>query len=96
MKPQSDHLGHMSLNRQSLAAWFLERLRPRSHSQTRLAVLDREMLAPRQSLALVEAEGRWLLVATSPEGSPAFYAIEKRSTMRTVVWRPAVTVRIGR
>jgi hypothetical protein len=34
-------------------------------------------LAPRQSLALVEAEGRRLLVATSPEGAPTFYALDE-------------------
>lgn len=96
MKRQSDGLGHTGLNPQSLIAWFLDHLRPRSHPQPRLAVLDRVMLAPRQSLVLVEAEGRRLLVATSPEGSPSFYAIEKRSMIRTVVGRPAIVRRGSR
>ncbi len=53
------------------------RLRPR------LELLERITLAPRQSLALVEAEGRRFLVATSPEGGPAFYSLdgERRPAM---------------
>jgi flagellar biogenesis protein FliO len=62
-----------------LAGWFLSRLRHDSrHRQPRLELLERIALAPRQSLALVEAEGRRFLVATSPEGAPAFYALEER------------------
>jgi hypothetical protein len=45
-------------------------------SRPRLALVERIALAPRQSLALVEAEGRLLLVATSAEGGPAFYPLE--------------------
>jgi hypothetical protein len=41
-------------------------------ARPRLELLERIALAPRQSLALVEAEGRRFLVATSPEGAPAF------------------------
>jgi len=40
-------------------------------------LLERIALAPRQSLALVEAKGRRFLVATSPEGAPAFYALDE-------------------
>ena len=36
-------------------------------------------LAPRQSLALVEAEGRRFLVATSAEGAPAFYPLDEQA-----------------
>ena len=43
----------------------------------RLRLIERIALAPRQSLALVEAEGRHFLVATSPEGAPAFHALEE-------------------
>jgi len=46
-----------------LAVWLLERLRGRR----------RRSLPP---LALVEAEGRRFLVATSPDGSPAFYPLD--------------------
>jgi flagellar biogenesis protein FliO len=60
-----------------LAGWLLRRLRVARGREPRLAVLERIALAPRQSLALVEAEGRRFLVATSPEGTPAFYALDK-------------------
>ena len=59
-----------------LAGWLLERLRGGLRPRPRLALLERIALAPRQSLALVEAEGRRFLVATSPEGAPAFYALD--------------------
>jgi flagellar biogenesis protein FliO len=59
-----------------LAGWLLERMRGMRRAPARLAVLERISLAPRQSLALVEAEGRRFLVATSPEGTPAFYALD--------------------
>ena len=47
-------------------------------TQPRLELLERITLAPRQSLALVEAEGRRFLVATSAEGGPAFFALDSR------------------
>jgi hypothetical protein len=48
-------------------------------AQGRLALLDRITLAPRQSLALVEAEGRRILVATSVESGPVFYPLDERN-----------------
>src|SRR5580704_11767275 len=62
-----------------LAGWMLKRLRVVRRAPPRLAVLERIALAPRQSLALIEAEGRRFLVATSPEGTPAFYALDESS-----------------
>jgi flagellar biogenesis protein FliO len=62
-----------------LAGWLLGRLRAGRHVRPRLELLERIALAPRQSLALVEAEGRRFLVATSSEGAPAFYALDERS-----------------
>jgi len=59
-----------------LVEWLLARLRRSSQPEPRLALLERVTLAPRQSLALVEAEGRRFLVATSQEGGPAFYALD--------------------
>jgi hypothetical protein len=47
-------------------------------AEPRLALLERIALAPRQSLALVEADGRRILVATSAEGGPAFYPLDER------------------
>ena len=63
-----------------LAGWLLSRLRARGRRQPRLELVERIALAPRQSLALVEAEGRRFLVATSPEGAPTFYALDERSS----------------
>ena len=56
-----------------LAGWLLERFASRARRRPRLELVERIALAPRQSLALIEAEGRRFLVASSPEGSPAFY-----------------------
>ena len=60
-----------------VAGWLLGRLRASSRPQPKLELLERIALAPRQSLALVAAEGRRFLVATSPEGAPAFYALDE-------------------
>ena len=76
-----------------LAGWLLGRLRAGGRRQPRLELLERIALAPRQSLALVEAEGRRFLVATSPEGAPAFYALDERSSPAQA--RPAVNRQTG-
>jgi hypothetical protein len=55
---------------------MLKHLRGRRGAEPRLAVLERIALAPRQTLALVEADGRRFLVATSPEGTPSFQALD--------------------
>jgi flagellar biogenesis protein FliO len=60
----------------ALAGWLLARLRGERRPRPRLELLERIALTPRQSLALVEAEGRRFLVATSPEGAPAFYPLD--------------------
>ncbi len=65
-----------------LGAWLLDRLRGRRRPAPRLALLERISLAPRQSLALIEAEGRRILVATSAEGGPAFYALDGKPGAR--------------
>lgn len=67
--------GEKANEERGLAARLLERWRGRRGTKPRLELLDRIALAPRQSLALVEAEGRRLLVATSAEGAPAFYPL---------------------
>ena len=63
-----------------VAGWLLNRFRAGGNRRPRLELLERIALAPRQSLALVEAEGRRFLVATSPEGAPAFYALDERTS----------------
>ena len=60
-----------------LAGWLLGRLSGRSRPQPSLALLERITLAPKQSLALVEADGRRFLVATSADGAPAFYPLDQ-------------------
>jgi len=62
-----------------VAGWLgrlKSRLRTDGRERPRLELLERVTLGPRQSLALVEAEGRRFLVATSPEGAPAFYPLD--------------------
>ena len=73
-----------------LAGWLLGRFKGRGRRQPRLELVERIALAPRQSLSLVEAEGRRFLVATSPEGAPAFYALDERTPARPEVARPVV------
>jgi flagellar biogenesis protein FliO len=60
-----------------LLSWFPGRLRRGQRRAPRLAVIERITLGPRQALVLVEAEGRRLLLATSPEGTPAFYSLDE-------------------
>jgi hypothetical protein len=59
-----------------LARWLLQRLRRVKGTEPRLALLDRLSLTPRHSVALIVAEGRKLLVATSPEGPAAFCVLD--------------------
>jgi flagellar biogenesis protein FliO len=58
-----------------LGAWLVGRLRPRATMPPRLALVERINLAPRQTVALIEADGQRLLVATSGEGAPSFYPL---------------------
>jgi flagellar biogenesis protein FliO len=69
------------LERGGLAGWLLSFLRNRTGTHEsrhpRLELLERITLAPRQSLVLVEAEGRRFLVATSMDGGSAFHALDE-------------------
>jgi hypothetical protein len=60
-----------------LTGWLVMKLRGRRQAEPRLALIERIALAPKQSLALVEAEGHRILVATSADGGPAFYALDE-------------------
>jgi flagellar biogenesis protein FliO len=60
-----------------VAGWLLARLRRRQAARPHLELVERIALGPRQWLALVEAEGRKILVATSAEGGPAFYPLDQ-------------------
>ena len=61
--------------RPGLTAWLLSRFHRREFQQPRLALVERIILAPRQTVALIEADGQRVLVATSPEGAPAFFPL---------------------
>lgn len=61
--------------RSGLASWLLSRFHPRAFQQPRLALVERIILAPRQTVALIEADGQRVLVATSAEGAPAFFSL---------------------
>jgi len=54
----------------------MKRLARRECAAPRLEILERLTLAPRQSLALIEADGRRILVAISGEGGPVFYPLD--------------------
>ena len=70
-------MGREGIKIGGLAGWLLARVRPGARRQASLALLERITLGPRQSLALVEAEGRRFLIATSAEGAPTFYALDE-------------------
>lgn len=74
-----------------LAGWLLGRLARGPARKPRLALVERVALAPRQSVALVEADGRRFLVASSPEGGASFYPLDERARasqrqMRRLSW----------
>jgi len=59
------------------AGWLLRRWRGTKGAVPRLKLVDRITLGPRQSLCLVEADGRRVLLATSTDGAPAFFALDR-------------------
>jgi flagellar biogenesis protein FliO len=80
------------------AGWLLARVRVTRRHEPRLQLLERIALAPRQSLALVEADGKRLLVATSADGGPAFYPLDGRpagSAQRSARQNPHHSTRIS-
>jgi flagellar biogenesis protein FliO len=89
-------LGFAGFRIGGIAGWLLSRLRGREREHARLELVDRIALAPRQSLVLIEAEGRRILVATSAEGSPAFYPLDHRSNTRIPAERrPGISPRVS-
>jgi flagellar biogenesis protein FliO len=65
----------LASQRVGLAAWLFSRFRRRTFQQPRLAFVEKIVLAPRQIVALIEADGQRVLVATSAEGAPAFFPL---------------------
>lgn len=73
--------------RPGLGAWLAARLGQRAIKEPRLALVERISLAPRQVIALVEADGQRLLVATSVDGAPVFFPLKPdapRSTRKRI------------
>ncbi len=71
------------------AGWLLGRWRRSQGAAPRLKLVDRITLAPRQTLCLLEADGRRVLLATSADGAPAFFALDRKpepGTARRVTW----------
>nr|WP_275425895.1 flagellar biosynthetic protein FliO [Occallatibacter savannae] len=60
-----------------VAGAFMTRLRARAASESRLKILDRFRVTPRQGLLLVEVEDERLLVATSDGSATAFYPLRR-------------------
>jgi hypothetical protein len=79
-----------------LTGWLLMKLRRDGRPRPQLAVLERISLAPRQSLTLIEAGGQRLLVATSADGTPAFYPVGGRARQTAVQGRPPARASSGR
>ena len=69
----------ISRSHRGVGAWLIDHFRRRALPARRLAVVERVNLAPRQTIALVEADGQRVLVATSQEGTPAFFPLPSGS-----------------
>lgn len=86
MKRDQVHKGQESNHQPRIGGWAgwlmrwaaarLGKLRRSERTQPRLVLIERITLAPKQSLALVEAEGRRVLVAVSAEGGSAFFMLD--------------------
>jgi|SRR5580698_3508491 hypothetical protein len=61
-----------------LGVRVLNRWKRRTNIERRLRLVERISLAPKQSLALIEAEGQKLLVAFASDGAPAFFALQEQ------------------
>lgn len=95
MRNDSKQVRNASTPTGGLAGWLLARLRGDARPRPRLSILERVSLAPRQSLSLIEVEGRRLLVATSADGSPAFYSLDGRGGEGAMGRKSAPSSRMG-
>lgn len=70
--------------RSGLGAWLLERLQQRSVAEPRLRMLERIRVTPRQTMALIEADGERFLVAAGESGAPVVFPLKeaRRKTMQ--------------
>ena len=67
-----------------LAGWIRRNWPPSAASVPRLALIARIPLGPRQAVALVEAEGMHLLVATSADGAASFFPLHPATRSNAV------------
>ena len=65
------------------AGWLMKRLRAGQRESPRLELLERITIGPRQTVALIEAEGHRLLIACAAEGAPVFYPLGSGVDRRT-------------
>lgn len=70
-----------------MTTWLLDRFHRRAAQQPRLALVERILLAPRQIVALIEADGQRLLVAISSEGAPVFFPLPHKPNSSRVARR---------
>lgn len=73
-----------------VAGWLLARWHRRSGSERRLVLVERITLGPKQTLSLVKADGRSILVANSADGA-SFYPLGGSGSRRGSDVRPAGT-----
>ena len=84
-----------------LAGWLLRFWRRTSERRApQLELIERISLGPRQALALIEAEGTRVLVATSADGAAAFFplgdAVGSAHGRRSFTASPRVSDRTSR
>jgi hypothetical protein len=60
-----------------VAGRLLHWLRGTTRTRARLTLLERINLAPRHTLALIEAEGRHFLVACAADGAASFHPLDE-------------------
>lgn len=61
---------------------IFERLQRRCSASSRLALVEKISVAPRQSVALIEVDGEKLLVGLSPVESPRFFRLKGEQSRR--------------
>lgn len=85
MSESQERRGRMQVG--GWAGWILARVRREARHDPRLVVRERVALAPRQHVALVEADGRRFLIATGADGAPALYPLEQPAEHRPAASR---------